>query len=118
MKAHFALATVTILTLSGCAFSDDPVDNLNTFYFGKSDGDLSGEYNPVGFSSEEVQKQIAGACKENDVTEYVENTTAEGLVTFSASCMISRFGESAEYEVKRSGPGFVLTKLPSFGLPF
>lgn len=76
------LAACTIDTTPGPRVSQDPY----VFYASLApDEDLTGVYNPAGFSSADVQKGLAQICGNRRITEYAEQPAGD-MMAFSGHC--------------------------------
>ena len=69
--------------LSACGGSARSTPNFFTAKF--SQGTLSGDYNPTGFTTTEVQEHLQESCVDGKLSSYAE-TPASGLVAFTAVC--------------------------------
>ena len=64
------------------------MNNPNFFSYSINDGQLSGRYNPEGYSAERIQNLLRGDCEEKKLATYNETPPdGQGLVAFAAVCV-------------------------------
>lgn len=85
--AFWAMLFASGVALAGCSTSVGPLTSSspNVFYANLGPTDLTGEYNPAGFSSADVQAGLAQICGNRKITNYSEQP-AGGMVAFSGHC--------------------------------
>ncbi|MEM1428563.1 MAG: hypothetical protein AAGG09_03800 [Pseudomonadota bacterium] len=82
--ALVAIGPFLTAACSGASF--DPHSNPDIFTARLENNVVSGTYNPAGFNAQSVQNQIDNICVDAELGRYVEAPTADGLVSFTASC--------------------------------
>ena len=78
---------VIITSLAALAACGNPaVDNPGFMSLRVNDGQISGSYNPAGFTSAEVQRSASDNCVGGNVASYTETQESNGLIGFVATC--------------------------------
>lgn len=114
----YAATFSAFAVLTACA-DVDPISDPNQFGFIVLDGDIEGAFNPQGFTTSEVQTQIARGCLTSpEIIDYVETPVGNGLIEFKAECRTSKLiGDSYDYVVERTSNGFNLTSTTLITFP-
>ena len=86
VKPAITLSSIALFAvLSACG--NPAVDDPNYFSYRVNDGQLSGSYNPAGYSAERVQNFLKNDCGEKTLATYNETPAdGQGLIAFTAVC--------------------------------
>ncbi|WP_294612588.1 hypothetical protein [uncultured Roseovarius sp.] len=106
MQIKFLTSLALVGLVTACSSSEDiSLSNPSYFLVKVTNGALSGQYNPAGYSSQIAQKQIKGACKGNTLASYGEQTQPNGLVAFNATCPGDPIFGNGNIEIERNPEG-------------
>jgi len=97
------------LALAGCGGSPAS-SNPNFFSARITDGKLTGQYNPQGFTAAEVREQLKALCNDGELATYGEGP-ADGLVAFSATCRGGIAAAGGTIEIERAGEQVVVEQM-------
>lgn len=89
MAALPAALTLAVFGLAACSLDTSPAPftsaNPNVFYARLAQDDLSGVYDPAGYTSADVQKGLAQVCGSRRITGYREEPAGD-MVAFFGHC--------------------------------
>ncbi len=82
-----AMLLASGIALSACTMNAAPPTSAdpNVFYADLGTTDLTGVYNPAGFSAADVQVGLAQICGDRKITNYVEQPSG-AMMAFSGHC--------------------------------
>lgn len=74
-----------------------------TFFLNFSSGDITGQYNPAGFSSDEVEKVTDWMCGRGRLDDFTTTPQETGLAGVNARCLLTEITGFGRTEVRRRG---------------
>ncbi|MEM6578818.1 MAG: hypothetical protein AAF678_10025 [Pseudomonadota bacterium] len=87
--------------------SDVPfaLQNERLFFFDFNRGEISGQYNPAGFSSDEVQRVAEWLCDRGRLGDITETELENGLTDVAVPCRTSNITGQGRAEIRRRASG-------------
>ncbi|MEL6435022.1 MAG: hypothetical protein AAFQ28_14615 [Pseudomonadota bacterium] len=103
--ARLFLSLVFAATATGtCAFSTPlALQNEGIFFLNFNRGEITGFYNPAGYTSQEVKEVVDWMCSRGRVSDVTENNSQNGLVEIAATCRLSDISGSGRAEIRGRG---------------
>ncbi len=101
------LALVSALLVAACGGSGADISRSNPGFFSvrSKDGQMTGQYNPAGYSADDVRKLLAGNCGSGKLGSYGEQA-GDGLVSFTATCT-GQAAPQGSFEFEKAAEGVV-----------
>ncbi|MEM6482986.1 MAG: hypothetical protein AAF681_14155 [Pseudomonadota bacterium] len=99
------LRMVAVAVLCGACGSGVPLalQDERTFFLNFSSGTITGQFNPAGFSNDEVEEVADWMCGRGRLDEFAAEPQETGLTEIEAQCLLSDITGFGRTEARRRG---------------
>lgn len=106
MQHRFLLVALSFFVLNSCT-SDVPfaLQNERLFFLDYNRGEIAGEYNPSGFSSDEVDRVVEWFCDRGRLGDTTRKRLDNGLTEVTVECGLNDLTERGRVEIRKRSTG-------------